>query len=108
MSNKLSKKVFVKELQENLKKYGIELNQKQAAFVFDAYGETVLEATLACVDGGYDSVGLGFGTIKVAEVPARTGVSPLDGSEWTSPAHKRASLKFAQGLRNELKAKSAQ
>lgn len=103
MTNKLLRKDIVNEVQERAIARGLELTKKDSATLLSVVEETIVEAMTASPEVGYDAFSLLFGTFKTVNVPARTGVSALDGKEWSSPAHKTIRFKLAKSLKDKIK-----
>lgn len=97
---------LVSEVQDQGKALGFDWKKGEAAEVLKAVENAVEKAlVLGAKDELFDTVRLSFGTLKITEVPERSGVSKLQGQEkaWTSPAHKTARFKLATSLKEELK-----
>ncbi|AFZ67732.1 HU family DNA-binding protein [Deinococcus peraridilitoris] len=74
------------------------LSKKQAAEVFDAFGDIVVDA----LKGG-KSVGLpGLGTFSVTSTAERQGVRPGTSERITIPAGKKVRFKIASNLKGNL------
>ena len=72
--------------------------QKDAAAAYDALIEAVTEALKAG-----DKVQLvGFGTIEVKEVAAKTGINPQTKAPVEIPACKKPVMKFGKAFKAEL------
>ncbi len=72
---------------------------KDADEVYKAFVETIAEALKAG-----DSVALaGFGTFKVKEKEARTGINPQTKQQITIPATKAPSFKFGKSFKDLIK-----
>ncbi|MDK1672898.1 HU family DNA-binding protein [Staphylococcus saprophyticus] len=104
---KLSRKDLVNEVQERANARGLELNKKDTAALLSAVEESVIEAMTVAPEVGYDAFSLGFGTFKIVDVPARSGVSALDGKEWSTPEHKTVRFKLAKSIKDEIKANTS-
>lgn len=102
---KLTRNDFIKKFQEETLKVGMELTKADALTLIKAYEATVEGAILSAEAEGYDSFGVGFGTVKIVDVAERSGVSKLGGVDkpWTTPAHKTARFKLAGGIKEALK-----
>ena len=106
---KLAKKDLINELQEKSRIRGLEITKKDAATLFSAFEDTMIEAIHAADEVGYDSFSTNFGTFKIVEVPEKSGVSRLGGEEksWTSPAHKTVRFKLNKSVKDKLKAETS-
>ena len=71
-----------------------EVSQKQADAVLSAYVEVVAE-TLAKDTKGKVALG-NLGSFKVKEVPARDGVSAINGQPWHTDAHNEITFKMSK------------
>ena len=71
-----------------------ELSQKQVDAVLSAYVEVVTD-TLA--KDSKEKIALGnLGNFKVKEVPARDGVSAINGKSWHTDAHNEITFKMSK------------
>lgn len=71
-----------------------ELSQKQVEAALSAYVDVVIE-TLEKDDN--EKVALcGIGNFKVKSVPARDGVSAINGKPWHTDAHKEITFKMSK------------
>ena len=71
-------------------------SQKDAAAAYDAFIASVTEALKAG-----DKVQLvGFGTIEVKDVPAKTGINPQTGAAVAIPACKKPVMKFGKAYKD--------
>ncbi|WP_415408922.1 HU family DNA-binding protein [Staphylococcus agnetis] len=100
---KLSRKILVKELQEQMADLGVELSLDKTRKVVLALENTIEEAILAAESSGYDSFGFSFGQFKIQDIPQKSGKSALNGKDWTVGAHKRVSFKVSSVLKQQLK-----
>lgn len=104
----LSRKLIIKEMQEQLADLGIELGVEKTRRVIQAFENTIEEAILAADSSGYDSFGFSFGQFKIEEIPQKTGYSALLGKDWTCGAHKRVKVKLSKNIKERLKAETMQ
>ena len=75
-------------------------SQKDAAAAYDAFIASVTEALKAG-----DKVQLvGFGTMEVKEVPAKTGINPQTKEPVEVPACKKPVMKFGKSFKDEFNA----
>ncbi|EKI4463998.1 TPA: HU family DNA-binding protein [Staphylococcus delphini] len=103
MGVRLSKKLIIKELQEQCLDLGVKLSLDQTSKIITAFENTIEEAILAADSKEYDSFGFSFGQFKVVDVPQRSGHSSLFGKDWVTGAHKRVHLQFSAPLKRRLK-----
>lgn len=108
MGARLSRDVIIKELQERLNDYDIELSLADTRKVIYAFEDTIEEAILASESGEYDSFGFNFGQFKIINVPQQSGYSALTGKEWTCGAHKKLGFKFSGNIKERLKNETMQ
>ena len=92
-SSKLGKTQLVEQLSEKTS-----LSKKQAAEVFDAFNDVVVDALRSG-----KSVGVpGLGTFSVKATAERQGVRPGTSERITIPAGKKVSFKIASNLKGSL------
>lgn len=101
----LERKHLVDEVRVQAQELGLEINKGQSELALKAVEKAVLVALEnGGSDSSYDAVRLAFGTLKVVDVPEKSGVSKLQGVEkaWTKPAHKTARFKASQATKDAL------
>lgn len=107
---KLAKAEVIKELRVQLEDQGVKVSSnKEADAIFKAVTATVEELILAGKTDGFDSFPIGFGVVKLVDVPEKSGVSKLGGveKEWTSPAHTQVKVAINKPLKTALKEKTS-
>ena len=72
------------------------LSQKDAAAAYEALVESVTDALKA----GEKVQLVGFGTIEVKEVPAKTGINPQTKAPVAIPACKKPVMKFGKAYKD--------
>ena len=73
-----------------------DFSQKDAAAAYDALVEAVTEALKA----GEKVQLVGFGTIELKEVPAKTGINPQTKAPVAIPACKKPVMKFGKAYKD--------
>ena len=73
-------------------------SQKYAAAAYDAFIASVTEALKA----GEKVQLVGFGTIEVKDVPAKTGINPQTKAPVAIPACKKPVMKFGKAYKEEI------
>ena len=69
---------------------------KDAATAYEAFVETVTEA----LNAGDKVQLVGFGTLEVKEVPAKTGINPQTKAAVEIPASKKPVMKFGKAYKD--------
>lgn len=73
-------------------------SQKDVSAVLDAFEEVIVE-TLKADSNEFISVGK-LGKFKVKAVPARDGVSAINGKPWHTDAHSEITFKMSKTAKN--------
>ena len=71
---------------------------KDAAVAYDAFVASVTEA----LKNGEKVQLVGFGTIEVKDVPAKTGINPQTKAAVAIPACKKPVMKFGKAYKEEI------
>lgn len=73
-------------------------SQKDIAVILDAFADVITETLVADHD---ESVAVGkLGKFKVKDVPARDGVSAINGKAWHTDAHSEITFKMSRVSKN--------
>ena len=73
-------------------------SQKDIAVILDAFADVITETLVTDHD---ESVAVGkLGKFKVKEVPARDGVSAINGKAWHTDAHSEITFKMSRTTKN--------
>ena len=75
-------------------------SNKEAALAYDAFVSTVTES----LKKGEKVQLVGFGTLEVKDVPAKTCLNPKTGEKVEVPACKKPIMKFGKSYKDELNA----
>lgn len=86
----MTKNLVVKEVADRIKG----ASQKDVAVVLDTFADVIADVLKADHD---ESVAVGkLGKFKVKEVPARDGVSAINGKAWHTDAHSEITFKMSK------------
>ena len=73
-------------------------SQRDISVILDAFADVITETLTADHD---ESVAVGkLGKFKVKEVPARDGVSAINGKAWHTDAHSEITFKMSRTTKN--------
>lgn len=73
-------------------------SQKDIAVILDAFADVITETLVA---DHAESVAVGkLGKFKVKDVPARDGVSAINGKAWHTDAHAEITFKMSKTTKN--------
>lgn len=73
-------------------------SQKDIAVILDAFADVITETLVA---DHAESVAVGkLGKFKVKDVPARDGVSSINGKAWHTDAHAEITFKMSKTTKN--------
>ena len=73
-------------------------SQKDAAIAYDAFIDSVTEA----LNAGEKVQLVGFGTIELKDVPAKSGINPLTKAPVEIPACKKPVMKFGKAYKDSF------